>query len=85
MNKVNIRNDSESVEAAYAERQELHVRVLMVQSTFQRTRSILRLGGLGPYLIAYFEVKGDILRTSWKELRCGLVCKCSLHPGEKHI
>ena len=57
---VNIRTDSNDLEDTYAQREELHVRVLMVQSTFQCTHSILWLGTLGAYLIAYFEIKGNI-------------------------
>jgi hypothetical protein len=56
----NVRNDSKDLEVAYAQRQELHIWVLMVQSTFQCTHSILRLGTLRPYLIAYFEIESNI-------------------------
>jgi hypothetical protein len=53
---------------AYPESEELDVWILVVQPTLQRTHGVFGRGGLGPYLIAYFEVEGDVLRACGQEL-----------------
>lgn len=57
----------------YTEGEELHVRVLVIETSLQSTHGVLGLGRLGANLVAYFEVERDVLGTAWQQFRGCLV------------
>lgn len=53
--------------ATYAEREQLHVRVLVVETTLQGTHGIFWSHGLGANLVAYLKVERNILGAGGQE------------------
>jgi hypothetical protein len=60
--------------STHAQREELHVRVLVVQAALERAGGVLGGERLGPDLVAYLQVERDVLCACGEELRRCLVC-----------
>jgi hypothetical protein len=58
----------------HAEREELDVRVLVVQAALERAGGVLGGERLGPDLVAYLQVERDVLCACGEKLRRRLVC-----------